>query len=47
MGFDGKTDFKDTGHLNTHGANKLADCFGNYMTSNYDLEDKKLIEINI
>ena len=34
VGIDGKKDFQDEGHLNTNGANKLADYLGNYIVSN-------------
>lgn len=47
VGIDGKTDFQDAGHLNTNGANKLADYLGKYISDNYDLEDKRLLENNI
>ncbi len=37
MGLDWETDLRDTGHLNDHGAGKVADYLGRYIKENYDL----------
>ena len=47
IGIDPKTDFKDTGHLNTNGAAKVTSFIGDYIDQNYDLTDMRLIEGNI
>lgn len=36
-GLDGNSDFADSGHLNTNGAEKVADFLGKYIVENYDL----------
>lgn len=35
IGLNEKTDFSDTGHLNTSGATKVADYLGKYLVDNY------------
>lgn len=37
---DWENDFMDHGHTNHFGAVKISDFFGDYLTSNYDLEDR-------
>ena len=46
-GLDGKTDFSDTGHLNTSGAVKVADYLGRYISCHYELTDMRTIEDNL
>jgi len=41
VGIDYNTDFTDSSHLNTRGANKLTAYFGEYLTANYDFEDHR------
>ena len=47
VGLDGKTDFSDTGHLNSSGAKKVSDYIGEYLSENYDLTDFRLVDNNI
>ena len=47
IGFDGKKDFSDKGHLNTSGSNKVADFLGKYIVENYDVTDFRDIEGNM
>lgn len=47
IGFDGNTDFNDEGHLNTNGANKVADFLGQYLVDSYELTDFRSEEGNI
>ena len=39
IGLDGETDFMDSGHLNTSGAQKIARYLGAYLRENYALTD--------
>ena len=47
IGFDGKTDFVDKGHLNLNGANKVADFLGKYIVENYNVTDFRTVDNNI
>ena len=47
IGIDGKTDFSDSGHLNTSGAEKVAVYLGKYIVENYDVTDMRTIENNL
>ena len=47
VGIDDKTDFCDPGHLNTSGANKVADYIGRYIVDNYDITDMRTIDNNL
>lgn len=47
VGLDGKTDYKDKGHLNTSGATKVADYVGKYLKEHYDLTDMRKIDNNL
>ena len=44
IGLDGKTDFADTGHVNTSGAIKISDYLGQYLTKHYQLTDMRTVE---
>lgn len=47
IGIDEKTDFADEGHLNSYGAAKVSNYFGNYLIRNYSLNDCRSDENNI
>lgn len=47
VGLDGLTDFSDPWHLNTNGANKVADYMGAILVSNYELTDMRKIKGNL
>lgn len=47
VGFDGKKDFSDPGHLNVYGAEKVSDYLGAYLKENFELTDFREIENNI
>lgn len=47
VGLDNKTDYSDTGHLNTSGSIKVADFLGQYITKHYELTDMRIIENNL
>ena len=42
MGFDWTTDLGDEKHFNISGTKKWTDCFGKYLTENYEFEDRRL-----
>ena len=44
---DPKTDFKDSGHLNTAGASKVTAFLSSYINQHYDLTDMREIEGNL
>ena len=44
---DPKTDFKDSGHLNTAGATKVTAFLSSYINQHYDLTDMREIEGNL
>lgn len=41
IGIDFSTDLRDSGHLNSYGAEKVTKALGAYMTENYDLTDHR------
>ena len=47
IGLDGTADFADVGHLNTRGAEKVADYMGQYLVEHYDLTDMRTVENNL
>ena len=47
IGLDGTADFADVGHLNTRGAEKVADYMGQYLIEHYDLTDMRTVENNL
>lgn len=47
IGLDGKTDFKDAGHLNDSGATKVGDFLGKYISEHYQLTDMRTIKGNL
>ena len=40
-GFDGRTDFYNSGHTNIHGSLKFSKALGDYLVENYHFDDKR------
>lgn len=47
IGLDCNTDFQDKGHLNSSGAEKVANYLGKYIVENYDVTDMREVQGNI
>lgn len=47
IGLDAQADFSDDTHLNTSGANKVANFLGEYIVNHYDVTDMRTIEGNL
>ena len=43
-GMSGETDFRDEGHLNDCGSQKIADYLGSFLSENYELTDMREVE---